>query len=325
MAVTSRFGTSTAASMTGTTAGSNCARASPIRSSGPVARHTTTPPMGEANSSSQTSAGSTTSTEKSGRRARRPAAARAAAPPRPGPVHDARRSAAGAGGGMAPRASRSRASRSVRGRATRDARLGRADGGSRARSLRGRSRATVPGRPTGCWTAGCWPRPGAGPSPPADRRRRVRGELEPLREEATPGIRVVGVVADRRAAEGPVDHVGDVDAADQPVATLRVMRPDHEGPIRGRLRGEDHREVGRVGDSEVGEAPSGPRHRFDVCRDVGFRGRPHLHRVPHCRNGGPPSQRTTRPLRTTPIGLATTDRSARGSDRRRQGPRPRPQ
>ena len=50
----------------------------------------------------------------------------------------------------------------------------------------------------------------------------VEREAQPLDEEATAGIRVVGVVADGRAAEGALDDVGDVDAADEAVRALGV-------------------------------------------------------------------------------------------------------
>ena len=57
---TSRLGTSKVGSSTGTPDGSKPARASPIRSSGPGTRHSTTPPTGEARSSSKRVAGLST-------------------------------------------------------------------------------------------------------------------------------------------------------------------------------------------------------------------------------------------------------------------------
>ena len=50
----------------------------------------------------------------------------------------------------------------------------------------------------------------------------VEHEGQPFDEEAAAGIRVVGVVADRRAEEGPPHDVGDVDPPDEAVLPRRA-------------------------------------------------------------------------------------------------------
>ena len=149
----------------------------------------------------------------------------------------------------------------------------------------------------------------------------VQREPQAFREEAATGIRVVGVVADRRAAEGAPDDVGDVDATDEPVRALGLEGVDHERAVGRRLVVEDQRQVVRVGHGEVREAPLREGHGSGIRLDVGPRRRPHLDALPRCGErpyvgGGLGScrQRTTRPRSTTPIGSATTVTSASGSD-----------
>jgi len=149
-------------------------------------------------------------------------------------------------------------------------------------------------------------------------RRRCEGQVDdepqPFPEEAAPGIRVEGVVAEVSAEEPAADHSSDVDHADEGVVAVRVPGVDQERPVIRRLRLQTRRQGVRVDGVPRRHASAGLHDRPLVCRDVTVRRarhphplvvgaeRPQLGRHPTCA-----------PRRMMALGDPSTLRSRRGS------------